>query len=389
MNAAPRAASSQTEAVPTDMAATPATAFQQLAEMIPQLAWTAHADGRFDYVNRHWLHYTGLTLQPGQSMSWHDLKLHADDLDALQQAWRAALEQHVPFDMECRIQHRDGSYRWFKTCSAAQHDSDGAIVKWLGTCTDIDACKRRQQESEQQLAAERRARDEAERTARTSDELIALLSHELRTPLNAIVGWAQILSGENIDPLRLKKGMEVIARNAALQTRMVNDLLDMNHIMHGTLRLDMQTLDFSALATATIASVQADAAAREVALAAEIGTGLALWGDPLRLQQVMWHLLSNAIKFAPRHSVVHLTLAALPGAVSLSISDRGQGLAAHFSRPAPRLSVDGASGKPSACALSLDLVRNLVELHGGDIGTTGAGGEATVTVLLRQTAPGA
>jgi PAS domain S-box-containing protein len=362
--------------------------YRVVSEAIPHLVWSCLPDGQFDYLSRQWLEYTGLGLAPQLGQHWIDLVMHPDD----RQQTRELLEQALAgggqrLILECRLRRHDGQYRWFACDGSPLLGSDGQIDKWLGTCTDIDDLKRAQQDRDLLLQAERVARAEAQRMTRMKDDFVATLSHELRTPLNAIVGWSQYLLRDSSDAVKVRKGLQVIERNARLQAQMVEDLLDMSRILAGKLRLDVQSVDLAEVIDNAIASVQSAADAREIRLTAVPGTTGPIQGDPSRLQQVVWNLLMNAIKFTPKQGRVTVTLRKNGSEVELEVRDDGQGIKPELlDRIFERFCQDDTSNgrQGSGLGLGLSITRQLVELHGGSIraASDGPGLGASFHVLL-------
>jgi signal transduction histidine kinase len=141
------------------------------------------------------------------------------------------------------------------------------------------------------------------------DEFLATLSHELRTPLNAILGWAHLLRADDLPPDELAEGLEIISRNARVQTQLIEDLLDMSRIVSGKVRLDVQPVDLMRIADAALDTVRPAAEAKGIRLEKVLDpVAGAVRGDPGRLQQVAWNLLTNAIKFTPRGGKVQVVL---------------------------------------------------------------------------------
>ncbi|HEY8537063.1 MAG TPA: HAMP domain-containing sensor histidine kinase, partial [Vicinamibacterales bacterium] len=176
------------------------------------------------------------------------------------------------------------------------------------------------------LESERVARAEAERASRVKDEFVAMVSHELRTPLNAILGWTQLMMRSRDDPAVIERGLDVVARNTRVQAQLISDLLDISRIVSGKLRLELQLVDFRAITQDAIETVSQDAVARGIRLQrtlAEVGPVL---GDPSRLQQVVWNLLANAIKFTPAGGRIDVGLRQVGGSVELTVSDTGVGI---------------------------------------------------------------
>jgi len=247
----------------------------------------------------------------------------------------------------------------------------------LGITQDITAQRELQREREQLLDAEQAARRELERVARAKDEFLATLSHELRTPLNAIVGWAEVLRRHIDDPRMLAEGVEVIARNAHVQTRLIADLLDMNRILSGKLQMHVEMLDVNRPAAAAAQTMRSAAEAKGVTLSVQLAHTLpSIRGDAARLQQVIWNLLSNAIKFTPAGGTVTLSTAAHGREISIVVRDTGQGIEADF---LPHLferfsQADGSAAKRhGGLGLGLAIVKQLVELHGGSVSVSSEG----------------
>ena len=151
------------------------------------------------------------------------------------------------------------------------------------------------------------------------------MSHELRTPLNAILGWVGVLKQQQQSPETLAKAIDVIDRNSRRQSHMVDDLLDMSRIMSGKMRLDVQRLDVSSAIEEAVASAQPAADAKGVRLVKVLGSAAIIQGDPGRVQQIVWNLVSNAIKFTPRGGMVQVTLRKINSHVHVQVSDTGPG----------------------------------------------------------------
>jgi len=361
--------------------------YRTLAEAIPQLVWTALDDGHVDFVSKQLLEYTGLTMPDLLGLAWADTLIHPDDRDRTLAAWLEAQARHTDYAVEHRLRAADGSYRWFTTRAAPLVCAHGQMQKWFGTSTDIDEQTCAAQEREFLLASERKARAEAEAASRLKDEFVATLSHELRTPLNAIVGWAQLLLRDSDDAARVHKGLEVIDRNARLQAQMIDDLLDLSRIMSGKLRLDVRRVDVAELVDAAISTVQPAADAKEIRITSTLASSGMVRGDPARLQQVIWNLLTNAIKFTGKRGRVAVTLKRAHSEVELTVSDTGQGIAADFLPYVfERFRQEDASTtrQYGGLGLGLSIAKQLVEMHGGGIAVAsdGEGQGASFTVCL-------
>ncbi|HZS10070.1 MAG TPA: PAS domain S-box protein [Blastocatellia bacterium] len=237
-------------------------------------------------------------------------------------------------------------------------------------------------------AAERKARAEAEMADRLKDDFLATVSHELRTPLNAIVGWNHLLSTRKLAPEIAQRGYETIERNAKAQSRLINDLLDVSRIISGRLRLNVRMLEMTPLVETTIDAVRPAAEAKTIAIETSFDPAAGLVsGDPDRLQQVLWNLLQNAIKFTPAGGRVRVSLEGRGHHLHLVVSDTGKGISPEF---LPCVFERFRQGDSSATrvygglGLGLSIVRHLVELQGGTVRaeSPGEGLGATFTVSL-------
>jgi PAS domain S-box-containing protein len=240
-----------------------------------------------------------------------------------------------------------------------------------------------------QAAAERAeaaARD-AEAAGRLKDEFLATVSHELRTPLNAILGWSSVLKVRN-EPALVAKGVDVINRNAAAQSKIIEDILDVSRIITGKLRLERRTLDLVALIGDAIEVVRPSAAARDISIVFPRPAEPAfLVGDPERLQQVMWNLLSNAVKFNERGGHVEIKLERIGSQLAVAVVDDGKGIELAF---LPHVferfkqADSSTTRRYGGLGLGLAIVRHIVELHGGRVAVSseGPGRGAAFQIIL-------
>ncbi len=253
---------------------------------------------------------------------------------------------------------------------------------------DITDRKRAEDEREMLLSRERLARRDAEDANRSKDQFLATVSHELRTPLTAILGWASMLKTRRFDPQRVHQIYESLERNAQAQAQIVGDLLDVSRIVTGQLRLDSQTVDVGEIASLSIETIRPAAAAKGITLVARIASQPCLVaGDPARLQQVIWNLLSNAAKFTPSDGTITLRVDREGSNVVIDVADSGIGIAPHLlTRVFDRFwQADGSTTRVhGGLGLGLALVRHLVELHGGEVSaeSEGEGRGSRFTVLL-------
>ena len=246
-------------------------------------------------------------------------------------------------------------------------------------------------ERQRLLESERAARSETERASRMKDEFLATLSHELRTPLNAVLGWSTALRAGHFLTEELEQGLETIERNARVQAQIIEDLLDMSRIISGKVRLDVQRVDLPAVLAEAIETVRVSASAKGVRLQTIIDpVNAPVTGDPNRLQQVFWNLVSNAIKFTPKGGRVQVLLERVDSHVEVSIIDTGEGISPEFLPYIfDRFQQADASTtrRHGGLGLGLAIVKQLVELHGGSVRvkSSGTGRGATFIVSLPLT----
>jgi len=232
------------------------------------------------------------------------------------------------------------------------------------------------------------ARAQAESANRAKDEFLAVLSHELRTPMNAVYGWARMLQMGQIDAATTPRALDAIVRNAHVQLQLIDDLLDVSRIISGKMRLDIRPVDIHRVLDAAIDAVRPAADAKGLRLQSLIDPGAGpLNGDPDRLQQVVWNLLMNAVKFTPRDGRIQLTLQRVSSHVEIVVSDTGAGireelLSVIFDRF--KQGESGSTRNQGGLGIGLALVRHLVELHGGSVTaeSPGEGKGATFRVKL-------
>jgi PAS domain S-box-containing protein len=325
---------------------------------------------------------------PGYTPSYEEFleRVHADDRAHVEAVVRRAFEDHRPFAYEHRIVRPDGAVRTLAASGRVVTDGSGRPVRMLGTGQDIS--ERKQAEAaEAALAAEQSARVRAEEANRVKDEFLAMVSHELRTPLNAVLGWARMLADGSVDPERLARGLEVIQRNAQMQAWLINDLLDVSEIKAGQLRLDIRPVNVHAIVALAIDAVGVPAGAKKIQISSTLVDQAQVQGDPHRLQQVVWNLLVNAVKFTPDGGRVDVRLDRSDAQVSIQVTDTGRGIEAEL---LPRIFEPFWQGdvvrRQGGLGLGLTIVRTLVEAHGGRVeaSSDGPGLGATFRVYLPE-----
>jgi PAS domain S-box-containing protein len=475
--------------------------FRTIISAVPSLTFEADVDGNNIFVSDQWFAYTGMTADETAGDGYLRA-YHPDDVENMSTQWSAAVLSGNSFESKCRIRGRDGGYRWFLNRAQPGRDTEGSIVRWAGSLTDIDdliraeerlreskerlagivstamdaiiavdedqrvvlfneaaermfGCRaadamgqpldrfipqcfhranshdsltalradgtefpieaaisnidvggrklytiihrditeRKQAEAEhEKLMQEQLARAAAEAASRSKDEFLAMVSHELRSPLTAILGYGRILRSGPTDGDLVNKAAAVIERSAKSQLRIIEDLLDSARIIAGKLRIELEPVDLVPVLEAALDTARPAAEAKGVKLVANFSRAPEpTFGDSTRLQQIVWNLLTNAVKFTPEGGWVELRMEGAVDHIRITVSDNGKGIEPQF---LPfifdrfRQADTSSSRRVGGLGLGLSLVKNLVELHGGTISVAseavGRGSIFTVTLPRRQ-----
>lgn len=307
----------------------------------------------------------------------YEREIHPDDRSRVFESVQRALSQGVPHDVEYRIVAPDGTIRWCEGKGRVEYE-EGRPARMTGVCMMVT---RRKEAELARLAA-------AEESSRLKDEFLATLSHELRTPLNAILGWVQMLQSGVLPPARARQAVDVIRRNAHLQSQLIEDILDVSRIITGKLEIDRIPVSMQHILETAVAGIAPAADTKGITLEQRIAAELpAIDGDPKRLHQVLNNVLSNAIKFTPQGGSIALSCEAGDGLLTIKVRDSGSGIAPEFQpymfdrfRQADSMLTRAHGG----LGLGLAITRHLVEQHGGEIraDSEGANKGTTITVQL-------
>jgi PAS domain S-box-containing protein len=310
--------------------------------------------------------------------------VHPQDRLRVENAAATSLETGI-YEAEYRAVRPNGSIVWITERGRMFSDGDGD--RMVGISRDVTAERESAQERERLLKSERQARDVAETQSRLKDEFLATLSHELRTPMNVILGWLDALTKGR--PIReTRSALLVVQRNAQIQAKLIDDLLDMNRLLSGNLRLELTPVDIGATVRTTLQGLRPAADAKGLHLEClidppEIGAP----ADARRLQQVLWNLLHNAIKFTPRGGRVEVRVSQRRGHVEIVVQDNGHGIIREFLPHVFerfRQQDSSTTRESTGLGLGLSIARHLVELHGGTVSafSDGEGRGATFVVEL-------
>jgi PAS domain S-box-containing protein len=309
--------------------------------------------------------------------------VHPEDRARLVDATARAIETGI-YEAEYRAVRPDGSVCWLTERGRVFSDEDRE--RMIGISRDVTAEHLAAQERERLLERERVARDEAERQSRLKDEFLATLSHELRTPMNAILGWLAILESDK--PIReTKAALAVITRNAQMQAKLIDDLLDMNRLLSGNMQLDVAPVHVDLLLQTTILGLKPAADARSVRLTVAVDSNAGeVLADSRRLQQVLWNLIHNGIKFTPANGSVSVRAERLERELQFTVADDGQGISPAFlPHVFERFRQQDASSTRSThgLGLGLSIAKQLVELHGGTISAFSRGDGLGASFVVR------
>ena len=343
---------------------------RDLADGLPQIVWVARPDGSHEFYNRRWHEFTGRPRNIPLDQGWSDL-FHPDDVKRADQAWIDALSSGTPYEIEFRLKRAsDGEYRWFLGRALPYRDEKGQIVNWFGTCTDIHALKTAQ-------AALRNAHDDLRQESRQKDEFLGMISHELRTPLNAVFGWTRLMQENVLNEHERVEAVNSIMRNAEAQGRLIEDVLDITRIVNQKLSLDRKIVNLDGIVNDAVEAVMPSANAKGVRLQTVIESrDILVHADPLRLEQVILNLMTNAVKFTPAGGQIHLHVTRRGEDAFVTVADTGKGIASEL---LPHIferfrQEDGSSTRRhGGLGLGLTIAHQLVMMHHGEISAQSEG----------------
>jgi PAS domain S-box-containing protein len=350
--------------------------FRLLADSMPQIVWTARRDGWLDYYNQKWFDYTGMTFAQTQGWGWA-AALHPDDLQQSLETWMYSVKTGEAFEIEYRLkQASDAMYRWHLSRALPVRDEQGRVTQWFGTSTDIQNEKFAEQRLAYQLSREQEARKEAEQAGMTLLQLnqaqrnfIAVISHEFRATLTSIQGFSALLRDEDFDASETREYADDIHTDALRLHRMIDNLLDLEKIRAGKIKLSMEAIDLNALLKEAIERT------RQISLWHTIffqGDELlpTIEADHDKIMQVVINLLSNAVKYSPHGGEIHVTCTLEEADVHVSVQDEGMGiqpdLLDQIFIPYSRIH-SAATQYIQGAGLGLPIVRQIIEMHAGKV----------------------
>ncbi len=288
--------------------------FRCLVEAIPQIVWTATPEGVVDFYNQRWYDYTGLNPEESKGGGW-DSVIHPDDLQECLDSWSKAVETGESYEAEYRfLNGKNRTYRWQLGRALPLHDENGNIIKWFGTCTDIDDQKRTQEQLRLSLRQIKRSSEEKTRLltnervaiegSRLKSEFLANMTHEIRTPLNGVIAMARMLLGMQLSKDQ-KECADIIVRSADDLLAIVNDILDLTKIEAGKMSIETVNFDLVELINSVVNIMSVSARNKGITLSCTFSRECPRFvlGDPSRIRQVLNNLIQNAVKFTSSGSI--------------------------------------------------------------------------------------
>ncbi len=298
--------------------------YRSLTETLPQMMWASTPDGKINYANERCLRYTGITTQEKYGDVWTSM-IHPHDLPHVYKAWQESMSKGTPFKEEYRMKRFDGEYRWFLGRALPVVGTNGIVLYWNGTATDIDDHKK----IEKELAY---AKENAENANATKTAFLANMSHEIRTPLGAILGFSELLKNNLLSSELRDQYIETITRNGQSLTKIIDDILDLAKVEAG--RLEVEHIDFSlsGLLMEVIELLKGKAEQKGISLNLSLEKNVPqnIYSDPTRLRQIFINIIGNAVKFTDKGGI-HVRVKSLQAddgtiKISVEVEDTGRGL---------------------------------------------------------------
>ncbi len=358
--------------------------FRTLADSIPQLAWMAYPDGFIYWYNSRWHEYTGKTPEEMEGWGWQ--KVHDPEmLPSVMERWTASISSGEPFEMVFPLRGADGLFRPFLTRVMPVRDQDGRVVHWFGTNTDI--ADRQKIEDELKLAKE-----EAETANQAKTQFLAVLSHELRTPLNPILLATSTMLERPFEPAEVRPTLEMIRQNVNLQARLIDDLLDVMRIVRGKMPLHWEVADCHKIIEQAIQICLSEVSGHHLKLTLESAArNHHVNADAARLQQVLWNLINNAVKFTPEGGAIHVrtrndTAPGVPGGrIVIEVADTGIGIEPGILSTIWDPFQQGETAitrRFGGLGLGLAICKGVVEAHGGTLEAVSEGRDRGTTFRI-------
>jgi PAS domain S-box-containing protein len=346
--------------------------FRDLADCIPHVVWVATPDGRIEYVSRRWASWTGRADASALDGGWLDA-VDPEDARGLRATWEASIQAGAAFEFSIRLRRADGALRWQHGRAVPERDETGAVVRWLGTLTDIDD--------------ERRAREELVAALQLRDEFVQVASHELRTPLAALQLRLQALkrrARDELVPEAFEQGLSQAVRQGERMGELVSRLLDVSQLTDGGMRLELGDVDLVEVAHEVVGRLATESERVRTPITVDSPGSLRGTWDRTRVEQMLTNLLANAVKYGDRKPI-ELSLEETEGGTArVVVRDHGIGIAPEArERIFRRFERAASSRNYGGLGLGLYVVAQVVAAHGGRVDVASSPGEGcTFTVEL-------
>jgi PAS domain S-box-containing protein len=339
--------------------------FRLMAEAMPQIVWTATADGTVDFYNERWRDFTGASREEGYGEGWRMI-VHPDHSEATVRAWQHAVETGGLYEIEHLIRRSDGEFRWLLSRAVPLCDADGTIQRWFGTATDIHE----QKLAETQLRA---ARDAAEVANQAKTQFLAVISHELRTPLTGVIGFADLLGSGVLGPLaeRQQQALHRITASSWGLVQIIDQILTYSRTEVGREQVHAQVLDLVDLAREVSSLLEPEATRCGIDLAVSSSQpAIPLHSDAGKVRQILTNMVGNAVKFTDTGTVAVSVSASEDGMAEVTIRDTGPGIRAEQLESIFEPFTQGDQSntrEKGGTGLGLSVSRRLARLLGGDV----------------------
>ncbi|MGE5609089.1 MAG: ATP-binding protein [Bacillota bacterium] len=347
------------------------------ADAMPLLIWQCDPEGKCDYFNRGWLEFTGRAIEQQLGNGWSEC-MHPEDLPRVMDIVRGSLDRREPFQMEYRVRHQSGEWQWILDRGVPRFSPESQYLGFVGGCLDITDRKRIAEELAAAKLSAERAMAIAEEASRAKDHFLAVLSHELRTPLTPVLAGVTMLQADARLDRDTHDLLAMMRRNAEVEVQLIDGLLDATRIARGKIELKRQRIQLCEVISRAVSICRPDIESRGTHLGVDIGPDAPylLDADLVRLQQVFWNLLRNAIKFTPRGECIGIRCRLDNHHAVAEVNDSGIGIDPESLQRIFRAFEQGeppTTRQFGGLGLGLPICKALVEMHGGTIEPTSEG----------------
>ena len=351
------------------------SALTLVGDLIPFGVWVSRPNGELIYVSDSFLQLIGRSLEEVRETGWLD-RIHSEDRDEIRRVWADHGRAGTPWSVEYRILGADGACYHILSRGVPVLDESGGVRSWAGLNLDI---------------SDRMESEIALRQAK--DRFLAILSHELRTPLTPLLTAAQLLDHDDTVPPHLRKTVETVRRNTELEARLIDDLLDISRIAQGKLSINAEVLDLHRLVVNVVEMYRRELNIKQITLQLDLRARKChVEGDAARIQQILWNLLKNAVKFTPPGGRIVIASRSRHGWIAIRVVDNGSGIPRDqlpFIFDAFHQAGRRDASQVGGLGLGLSITKGLVELHGGEIEVSSDGdGQGTSFQVKLRTVEG-